>query len=181
MQFIPTDIAGAFEVRTEPISDARGDFARSFCADEFRASGISFDIVQANISRNHRRGTLRGMHYQAEPTPDPKLVRCRRGRIFDVAIDLRPGSESFCRWAGLELDADTQNGLFVPPGCAHGFLTLMDDCEVEYLMGAPYVAELARGVRWDDPAFAVNWPATPEVISDRDASYADFASGPADG
>ncbi|MEK9833398.1 MAG: dTDP-4-dehydrorhamnose 3,5-epimerase [Rhodospirillaceae bacterium] len=174
MQFIPANIAGAFEVRTEPAGDARGDFARSFCTEEFREAGIVFEIVQTNLSRNRRHGTLRGLHYQGEPTPDPKLVRCIRGRIFDVAVDLRPGSDSYLRWSAVELDADLQNALFVPPGCAHGFLTLEDDCTVEYFMGASYVPNLARGVRWNDPAFAIEWPFAPDVISERDAAYPDF-------
>lgn len=177
MKFIPTDIVGAFEVETVPAADERGDFARSFCTVEFAKAGIAMEVVQANISRNRRRGTLRGMHYQAAPAPDPKLVRCVRGRAFDVAIDLRPESESFCRWTAAELQPDRQNALFVPAGCAHGFLTLEDNCEIEYLMGAPYVADLARGVRWDDPAFSVAWPAAPVVISDRDATYPDFPVG----
>ncbi|MEP4887089.1 MAG: dTDP-4-dehydrorhamnose 3,5-epimerase family protein, partial [Alphaproteobacteria bacterium] len=128
MKFMPTEIAGVFVIATEPIADERGDFARSYCTDEFRAAGIRFGITQTNISRNHRRGTLRGMHYQAEPSPDPKLVRCTRGRIFDVAVDLRPRSETFCSWTGAELTPEHQNALFVPPGCAHGFLTLEDNC-----------------------------------------------------
>ena len=175
MKFNATELAGVFEIESEPIADVRGDFARSFCTEEFRNAGVDFAVVQTNISRNHRRGTLRGMHFQAEPTPDPKLVRCTRGRIFDVAVDLRPQSSSFCRWIGTELDPGRQNALFVPPGCAHGFLTLEDNCEIEYLMGAPFVADLARGVRWDDPTFAIDWPLTPELMSDRDASYPDFA------
>lgn len=176
MKIDATEIDGAFAVATAPIADERGDFARSFCVEAFRDAGIDFTVAQANISRNHRRGTLRGMHFQADPVPDPKLVRCARGRIFDVAVDLRPHSRTFCRWTGAELDAGTQNALFVPPGCAHGFLTLEDDCEVEYLMGAPYVADLARGVRWDDPAFAIAWPHAPALMSDRDASYPDFTA-----
>lgn len=176
MKLMPTEIAGVFEVVTAPIADTRGDFARSYCADEFRSAGINFDVAQINISRNHRRGTLRGMHYQAEPIPDPKLVRCTRGRIFDVAVDLRPRSSTFCQWTGIELTAEGQKAMFVPSGCAHGFLTLEDDCEIEYLMGAAYVADLARGVRWDDPTFAVDWPETPTLMSDRDAAFPDFAA-----
>lgn len=174
MKFVATDIAGAFEVQAEPIADMRGDFARSFCLEEFLEAGISFEVFQTNISRNHKRGTLRGMHFQADPVPDPKVVRCVQGRIFDVAIDLRPASDSFCRWTARELSEETQNALFVPPGCAHGFLTLEDDCTVEYLMGAPYHPDLARGVRWDDPAFAVDWLFPPEVMSERDGNYPDF-------
>jgi dTDP-4-dehydrorhamnose 3,5-epimerase len=161
-------------VELEPHTDERGLFARSFCADEFTAAGIAMTVVQTNLSRNTRRGTLRGMHYQAEPAPEPKLVRCTAGRVFDVAVDLRPASPSFCRWTGAELDAESHNGLFIPAGCAHGFLTLSDDSEVTYLMGAAYASELARGVRWNDPAFAIDWPFDPVLMSDKDAAYPDF-------
>lgn len=174
MNFVPTNIDGVIEIRTEPLADKRGDFARGFCNNEFRDAGIPFSVVQTNTSRNHSRSTLRGMHYQTEPEPDPKLVRCIRGRIFDVAVDLRPTSNTYCRWAGIELDANAQNALFVPPGCAHGFLTLEENCTVEYLMGAAYAPNLARGVRWDDPAFGIVWPTAPLVLADRDATYPDF-------
>ncbi len=158
MIFRNTEVAGVRIVELEPHTDERGFFARSFCADDFDAAGIAMTVVQANISRNSRRGTLRGLHYQAEAAPEPKLVRCTAGRIFDVAVDLRPASSSFCRWTGHELDADSHNGLYIPAGCANGFLTLSDDAEVTYLMGAGYAPELARGVRWIDPAFAIAWP-----------------------
>ncbi|MBT3399062.1 MAG: dTDP-4-dehydrorhamnose 3,5-epimerase family protein [Rhodospirillaceae bacterium] len=176
MQISPTMIDEVFIMRTEPHADARGDFARSYCSEEFRAAGIDLDIVQINISRNAKRGTLRGMHFQGEPVPDPKLVRCTRGRIFDVALDLRPDSDTFCHSEYTILSPELQNAIFVPPGCAHGFLTLEDNCEIEYLMGAPYVADLAHGVRWDDPAFDIDWPHAPALMSDRDASYPDFSA-----
>jgi len=172
--FRDTDIAGVHIVELEPQSDERGSFARSFCADEFTAAGIDLTVVQTNVSRNTRRGTLRGMHYQAEPAPEPKLVRCTKGSIFDVAVDLRPASPDFCRWTAIELSAEAYNGLYIPAGCAHGFLTLSDDAEVTYLMGAAYAPELARGVRWNDPAFAIAWPFEPETMSEKDAAYADF-------
>ncbi|MCZ6455221.1 MAG: dTDP-4-dehydrorhamnose 3,5-epimerase [Alphaproteobacteria bacterium] len=174
MIFRNTEVAGVRIVELEPHTDERGFFARSFCADEFGAAGIAMTVVQANISRNSRRGTLRGLHYQTEAAPEPKLVRCTAGRIFDVAVDLRPASSSFCRWTGHELDADSHNGLYIPAGCAHGFLTLSDDAEVTYLMGAGYAPELARGVRWNDPAFAIAWPFAPGTMSDKDATYPDF-------
>ena len=175
MKFTPTDIAGLLVIEIEPIADERGNFARSFCKVEFLEAGLgAFAPVQMNISRNVKMGTLRGMHYQDEPTPDPKVVRCTRGRVYDVAVDLRPDSTTFCEWFGLELTADRQNALYVPPGCAHGFITLEDDSEVFYVMGAPYVPELARGVRWDDPAFGVHWPIPPVTIAARDAEYPDF-------
>lgn len=174
MIFRETEIAGVRIVELEPHSDERGSFARSFCAEEFAAAGIAMTVVQTNVSRNTSRGTLRGMHYQAEPAPEPKLIRCTAGSVFDVAVDLRPASPSFCRWVGVELNAEAHNGLFVPDGCAHGFLTLSDNAEVTYLMGAAYVPGLARGVRWNDPAFAIAWPFGPGVLSDKDATYPDF-------
>ena len=177
MRFTATDIDGVLLLETDPIADDRGDFARSFCAEEFHKAGLNFTPVQMNISRNNTRGTLRGMHYQGEPEPDPKVVRCTSGRIYDVAVDLRKDSESFCRWVAAELTPDNQKSLLVPAGCAHGFITLEDHSDVLYLMGAPYVAELARGVRWDDPAFAIDWPLQPTTVAPRDASYPDFVGG----
>jgi dTDP-4-dehydrorhamnose 3,5-epimerase len=172
-----TEIAGVVEIDIAPQTDARGFFARAFCVDELAAHGIDFAVVQANLSGNRTAGTLRGMHYQAEPLPDPKIVRCVRGRVFDVAVDLRPESPTHCRWTACELDAERRNALFIPAGCAHGFLTLEDDSELLYLMGAPYIADLARGVRWNDPAFAIDWPAEPAVIAPRDAGYTDYVAG----
>ncbi|NKB48656.1 MAG: dTDP-4-dehydrorhamnose 3,5-epimerase [Alphaproteobacteria bacterium] len=174
MIFRDTEVGGVRIVELEPQADSRGSFARSFCSEEFAAAGIALDVVQTNISRNTGRGTLRGLHFQAEPAPEPKLVRCTTGRIFDVAVDLRRASPTFCRWTGLELDAETHNALYIPAGCAHGFLTLSDDAEVTYLMGAAYTPELARGVRWDDPAFNITWPFAPETMSEKDATYPDF-------
>lgn len=175
MRLVATGIEGVRLLETEPIADDRGDFSRSYCNAEFAAAGIDFTPVQSNISRNTARGTLRGMHYQAAPTPDPKIVRCTRGRIFDVAVDLRPGSETFCHWVSAELSPENQTALYIPAGCAHGFITLEPDSEVHYLMGAAYIAELGRGVRWDDPAFSIDWPILPSMISSRDATYPDFA------
>jgi dTDP-4-dehydrorhamnose 3,5-epimerase len=174
MKFIETKIPGVVVVEASPIGDERGFFARSFCAREFEAAGLDMTVVQTNNSHNARKGTLRGMHYQAEPKPEPKLVSCVRGAIFDVAIDLRADSPSFCGWVGVELSDSNGKALFVPPGCAHGFLTLGDEARVSYLMGEFYDPGLASGVRWDDPAFGVDWPATPTVISERDAGYPDF-------
>ena len=138
-------------------------------------AGLSTAWPQCNTSWNPRRGTLRGMHYQENPRPEPKLVRCTRGRVFDVALDLRPHSPTFKAWVGVELSADSRAALYIPPGCAHGFLTLEDGCEVFYQMGESYVPELARGVRWNDPAFAIAWPIEPTLIGERDATYPDFA------
>lgn len=174
MKFSATKIPGVVVVEAEPIGDSRGFFARSFCAREFAAAGLELTVAQTNLSHNARRGTLRGMHYQAEPIPEPKLVACIRGAIFDVAIDLRAESPSFRDWVGAELTDSNGKALFVPPGCAHGFLTLADETQVSYLMGEFYDPDLARGVRWDDPAFGVEWPGEPTVISDRDAGYPDF-------
>jgi len=172
--FRDTEIEDVRIVELEPHSDERGSFARSFCTQEFAAAGIGLAVVQTNVSRNTSRGTLRGLHFQAEPAPEPKLARCTAGRVFDVAVDLRPASPSFCRWTSLELDAEAHNGLFIPAGCAHGFLTLSDNAEVTYLMGAAYAPELARGVRWNDPAFGIDWPFEPSIMSDKDAAYPDF-------
>lgn len=157
-------------------ADKRGLFARTYDAAAFAAAGLPTLWPQCNTSANRRKGTLRGMHYQAEPRPDSKLVRCTRGRIFDVVVDLRKNSASFGQWVGVELSEDNRDALAVPAGCAHGFLTLEDDCEIFYMMGEVYVPELARGVRWNDPAFAIRWPAEPTVIAERDANWPDFSA-----
>ncbi len=175
MIFTETEIPGVHVVDLEKIGDERGFFARSFCAEEFARRGLHSQFPQANISFNRARGTLRGLHYQAEPKPEPKLVRCTRGSIYDVAVDLRLDSPAICRWIGRVLSGESHTALYVPPGCAHGFVTLEDDSEVSYLMGETYHPDLARGVRWNDQAFAIDWPLEPVVISERDASYPDFA------
>ena len=175
MIFSETPISGVVLVELERLEDERGFFARGFCAAEFAAHGLAMDAVQSNLAYNARRGTLRGLHYQANPAPEPKLVRCTRGAVFDVAVDLRPESPSYCRWTGHQLDSRDHRALYIPAGCAHGLLTLEDDSEVSYLMGAAYAPELARGVRWNDPAFAIDWPFEPALISARDAGFADFA------
>ena len=174
MRFIETPIPGVMVVESEPLEDERGSFARAFCADEFRDAGLPLDVAQCNTSFNRARGTLRGLHYQAEPEAETKLVRCTRGRVFDVALDLRPQSPAFRRWTAAELDAEGRRAHFVPEGCAHGFITLAEASEVFYLMGRAYSPEHARGVRWDDPAFAIEWPLAPSVISTRDADFPDF-------
>ncbi len=175
MIFSETAIPGVVLVELERLEDERGFFARSFCAEEFAARGLVANIVQANLAYNARRGTLRGLHYQANPAPESKLVHCTRGAVFDVAIDLRPESATYCSWTGHQLDARGHRALYIPEGCAHGLLTLEDDSEVSYLMGAAYAPELARGVRWNDPVFAIDWPFEPVVISERDAGFPDFA------
>jgi dTDP-4-dehydrorhamnose 3,5-epimerase len=175
MNIRPTALAGVMVVSPAPHADERGLFARTYDAALFAAAGLPAAWPQCNTSWNARKGTLRGLHYQAEPRPDPKLVRCTRGRIFDVAADLRKNSASFGRWIGVELSADNREALAIPAGCAHGFLTLEDDCEVFYMMGEVYAPELARGVRWNDLAFAIKWPIEPVTMSDRDASWPDFS------
>ena len=174
MKISPLKIQGAALIEIEPLGDERGFFARIFCAQEFADAGLALNVTQSNLSQNIKKGTLRGLHYQAEPKPDPKLVSCINGAIFDVVVDVREGSPTFCQWAGVELTADNHNALFVPPGCAHGFITLTDNALVHYQMGETFVPDLARGVRWNDPAFGVEWPVDPVVISDRDATYPDF-------
>jgi dTDP-4-dehydrorhamnose 3,5-epimerase len=173
MRFTPTELAGVVVVDFEPLADERGFFARSFCRDEFAAHGLRTDVIQCNVSFNRRRGTLRGMHFQVAPLAEAKLVRCTRGRLLDVVVDLRPGSASFCRWIGVELggDATRHRALYVPEGFAHGFQTLEDDTEVFYQMFERYSPEHARGVRWDDPAFGIRWPLPDPILSDRDRTY----------
>lgn len=159
-------------IDVEPHRDHRGFFARISCNDEFRAHGLDPGIVQSSISYNGKRGTLRGMHYQAAPHEETKLVRCTAGAIYDVVVDLRRSSETYCRWAAVELTAANRRTLYVPRGVAHGFITLTDDAEVLYQMGVAYVAEAARGARWDDAAFGIEWPMEPRVISERDRTFA---------
>lgn len=177
MNFIPTSLDGACLVGPELISDERGFFARTYCQNTFMEHGLNLNLVQCNISYNKVRGTLRGMHYQKPPHPEAKLVRCTRGAIYDVIIDLRPQSSTFTKWFGTELTAENRIALYVPEGFAHGFLTLVDDTEVLYQMSEFYHSECASGVRWDDPAFAIEWGGEVAVISDRDALYPDFNGG----
>ena len=171
MIFEPTPIPGCFVVRPERHADERGYFARTWAPDELAAHGLSTTIAQCSTSFSARRGTLRGMHYQAAPHAEAKLVRCTRGGIWDVCLDLRPDSPTFRRWHAETLTAANGVALYVPEGCAHGHLTLEPDTEVSYTISAPYVAEAGRGVRWDDPAFGIEWPFSPTVLNERDASY----------
>jgi dTDP-4-dehydrorhamnose 3,5-epimerase len=178
VRFSETPIAGVVRVDLELLRDDRGHFARTFSAGDFAALGMDPHVSQCNTSYNDRAGTVRGLHFQAQPFGEAKLVRCTRGAIFDVAVDLRPSSASFRRWFGAELSADDGRMLFIPIDVAHGFQTLEDSSEVLYQMSHEYVPGAARGVRWDDPAFAIEWPAPPQggrVISERDATYPDFA------
>jgi len=174
MQFEKLTIAGAMLVRIEPRRDDRGFFARTFCVNEFAAQGLSTAAVQASISYNQKRGTVRGMHFQWPPSQEGKLVRCLRGQLFDVLLDLRPDSPSYLRHQSVVLDQDNRDAVFIPPGIAHGFQTLADDTEVLYQMTDFYAAELQTGFRWNDPQFGISWPLKDIVISDRDATCADF-------
>jgi len=174
MRFRETDIPGVRLVEAEPAVDERGAFARLYCPEEFAAAGFAFTAAQASLSRNTAALTLRGIHYQAPPRAEAKLVHVTRGAVFDVALDLRRDSPTFRRWLGVRLDADGLSGLFIPEGCAHGFLTLERDTDVLYHISRIFEPGWGRGVRWDDPAFAIDWPAHPKVISERDAGYADF-------
>jgi dTDP-4-dehydrorhamnose 3,5-epimerase len=174
MRFSETEIAGVVQVDADPRGDARGSFARLHCPDEFAAAGHPFEPVQTSLSRNPRAGTLRGLHYQPPPHAETKLVRCVRGRIFDVAVDLRPESPTHRRWAAAELSAENARALLIPEGVAHGFLTLEPESDVLYQISPAFEAGHEAGARWDDPAFGIAWPAQPVVISDRDAAYPDY-------
>jgi dTDP-4-dehydrorhamnose 3,5-epimerase len=173
--FDETEVAGAYVIELEPITDERGFFARAWCAREFAERRLETQIAQCSISYNSRRGTLRGMHWQETPHEEVKLIRCVRGAIYDVVADLRPGSRTSGRWIAVELSAENRRLLYVPKGCAHGFQTLVDETEVFYAISMFYAPEAGRGFRYDDPAFAIEWPLTAEVVvSDRDRSWPDF-------
>jgi len=176
MLFRETVLKGAYVVEPERITDERGFFARTWCRSEFESHGLNPNLVQCNISFNDKKGTLRGMHYQATPRAEAKLVRCTAGAIYDVIVDLRPDSSTFKRWTGVELNADNRYMLYIPERFAHGFLTLSEDAEVLYHMSEYYSAEHARGVRWNDPAFGIQWPGEALVISERDRNYPDFSA-----
>jgi dTDP-4-dehydrorhamnose 3,5-epimerase len=174
MIFTRTKINGAFVIEPERLEDERGFFARTLCQESFEAHNINPRLVQCNISFNRTKGTLRGMHYQTFPYQETKLVRCTMGRIYDVIIDLRPESETFKEWLAADLTAENRIMLYIPDGVAHGFLTLSDNTEVFYQMSEFYNPNYARGVRWNDPAFGIQWPTDVQVISDRDQNYPDF-------
>ena len=168
LTFSKTEIPGVVIVESEPAVDDRGSFARTYCADEFAEHGIDFVPVQISRSSNRRSGTLRGLHFQARPQEEAKLVSCTRGSAFDVAVDLRDGP-GYGRWVAVELSDTSGRSIYIPPGCAHGFQTLADNTDLLYLISERYDASLQRGVRWNDPALAIEWPDTPErVVSDRD-------------
>jgi dTDP-4-dehydrorhamnose 3,5-epimerase len=178
MIFQGTPIADVYVVEPERHSDERGFFARTWDTNEFREHGLNGDLVQCSVSYSFRRGTLRGLHYQARPHEEAKLVRCTAGAIFDVAVDLRLESAAFKSWFGVELSAENRRALYIGEGCAHGFLTLTDDAEVLYQMSEFWAPDAARGARWNDPAFAIEWPGEPTVINERDRTYPDFEAGP---
>jgi dTDP-4-dehydrorhamnose 3,5-epimerase len=174
VKFTAAPIAGAFVVDIERMDDGRGFFARTFCRDEFAARGLRSSFVQCNLSSNPRKGTLRGMHLQAKPHEEAKLVCCTRGAVYDVIVDLRRESPTFRQWAAFELSAQNRRMLYVPEGLAHGFQALEDYTDLFYLMSESYQEDLARGVRWNDPAFAIRWPLSAPILSQRDAIYPDF-------
>ena len=175
MKFTETGLDGAFVIETEPHLDERGFFARAWCRREFEEAGIRINFVQANIAFSQNKGTLRGMHFQKAPNVEAKFLRCIRGSIFDVIIDLRPNSSTFKKWFGIELTADAHKMVFIPEGFAHGYLTTKDDTEVFYLVSAFYTPDAEGGVRWDDPALGVKWPMTGNlIISEKDKNWPDF-------
>jgi dTDP-4-dehydrorhamnose 3,5-epimerase len=175
MIFVETDLGGAYVVELERREDDRGFFARTWCGREFEEHGLSTEIAQCNLSYNHKAGTIRGLHYQVAPDEEVKLIRCTRGAIYDVIVDLRQESPTYGRWIGVELTDDNRRALYVPEGFAHGYQTLVDETETVYQVSAYYTPGAERGLRWDDPALAIQWPDTAErIISDKDRSWPDF-------
>jgi dTDP-4-dehydrorhamnose 3,5-epimerase len=174
MIFTETKLPGAWVIDLEQFEDERGFFARCWSEEEFADRGLDPRLVETNLSVNHKEGTLRGMHFQIAPHAQPKLVRCTAGAIYDVIVDLRPESATFKQWTAVELTAANRRQLYIPEGFAHGFQTLVDNTEVLYQMSAPYSAESARGVRWNDPAFGIDWPPAERIIIARDQTYPDF-------
>jgi dTDP-4-dehydrorhamnose 3,5-epimerase len=174
MTFSETPIAGAYTIDISPIHDVRGFFARAWSLEDFERAGLDPTLVQCSIAWNRTKGTLRGLHFQRAPFSEVKIVRCTRGAVLDVVVDLRPDSPTFCRWTSVELSDSNRRMIYIPRGLAHGYLTLTDDAEVYYHVSAPYSPDHADGVRWDDPAFGIEWPFAPDVISDRDRAWALF-------
>ena len=174
MKFLETELKGAYVIELDRREDERGFFARTFCKNVFEEHGLHSVVAQCNLSYNAGRGTLRGMHYQAEPFAEAKLVQCVQGAIYDVIVDLRRESETYCRWVGVELGAAVGRMLYVPEGFAHGFQTLEDNTAVYYHMFQFYAPQFARGVRWDDPAFGIKWPLENPIISEKDRQLPDY-------
>ncbi len=174
MIFTETRIPGAFVIDVKRIEDERGFFGRAFCQKEMKEHGLNEVVAQTNLSSNRKKGTLRGLHYQTAPHEESKLVRCTRGSLFDVLVDLREGSPTFCQWFGVTLTADSFTMLYVPEGCAHGFLTLEDNTDIMYQVSTFYAPESEKGLLWNDPAFNIEWPFEPAVISDKDRNQPAF-------
>jgi dTDP-4-dehydrorhamnose 3,5-epimerase len=174
MIFTETQIKGVYIIEPDLLTDERGFFARSFCKEEFRKHGLETDIVQCNISYNKTKGTLRGMHYQVPPFEEAKIVSCTKGSIYDVVLDLRPDSRTYCQWVANELNNDNYTLLYIPRGCAHGFQTLKNNAVVYYQMNEFFNPEYARGVRYNDPFFRIQWPIDERIISKKDRAYSDF-------
>ena len=174
MKFHPTSIHGAYLLELEERRDDRGFFARFFCEEEFRARGLETNFLQLNNSLSHSKGTLRGMHYQLPPAADAKVVRVMRGALYDVILDLRPDSPSFHQWFGAELTDQNRRAIYVPKGCAHGFITTADETEVLYMVSATHTPDCERGLRYNDPAFTIQWPIAPTILSDKDRNWQDF-------
>lgn len=178
MHFQQSKIPGLYVIEVEPHKDHRGFFARSWCQREFSAHGLNPRIAQISVAFTAKKGGLRGLHYQLSPHWEAKTVRCTRGKIFDVAVDLRPDSPTFCQWVGFELSADNHRTLHIPEGCAHGYQTLEHESEIQYLTTEFYAPEAARGRRYNDPAFGITWPLPVAAISDADRSWPDFEGQP---
>ncbi len=174
MLFLPTKLPGAYLIELEPRSDARGFFARQFCQNEFLDHGLVNYIAQCNVSWNECAGTLRGMHYQLEPFAETKLVRCTRGALYDVMVDLRPNSPTYCEWFGVELTAENRKMVYVPQGFAHGYQALTPDTEALYMSSEFYTPTHERAVRWNDPAFNIRWPLSDPILSDKDRTHLDY-------
>ncbi len=174
MKFIETPLKDSFIIEIEKHTDERGFFARTFCKKEFGELGVPDNIVQTNLSFNNKSGTIRGMHYQAEPYAEPKIVSCYAGEIYDVIIDLRKDSETYCKWFGIRLSESNYKSLFIPRGFAHGFQTLQNNTLIHYQMGEYYMPEYARGIRWNDPVFNISWPLDEVTVSEKDNGYPDF-------
>lgn len=181
MDFTALGISGCFRVVQDEHVDDRGNFVRIWCAREFAAAGLSAELAQCSIAVNRHRGTLRGLHYQTAPYEEAKLVSCIKGAIYDVVVDLRPDSPSYLRWIGMELREDSRDMIYVPPGCAHGYQTLVDDARLAYYIGSYYEPSASRGVRYDDPTFSIEWPLPISLISDRDKGYPDYLAHGFDG
>jgi dTDP-4-dehydrorhamnose 3,5-epimerase len=175
MIFTETALKGVLLIDPEPVRDERGMFMRTWCQREFEAHGLPITWVQSSISVNARKGTMRGLHYQSAPNEEVKLVRCTVGAIYDVIVDLRSASPTYCHYVGITLSADHRRAVYIPKGCAHGFLTLEDNSEVSYCISEFHVPTSARGFRWDDPAFQIAWPASIEVMSEKDRTWPAFS------